>query len=845
MRNLILTTLALLAPLAAIASALSQTYNIPWHKIGPGGMSAGGAYAVSGTAGQLDAGNMNGGDFSLSGGFWASIGAQGGVPTNGVGFCSNRITGTLRFNNSNPAILSLLNPPGDEGMRLYYIYADSLPAGRDSTSGYQPTAPGASSDYAVTVDADCTNAAGITYVVTPQVALGADTNQLYQFHSKTSAPVVVGMAGPVLNFEDCLGVVQFNFVDSLGVPVSVGGGIINADGGYVHSSIPNGATQQRFYVRGGGDHSLSLTLNRGTNVYTDRQAHQVNTNLTVGCDEIVNVNIIIPSDVGVGQITGTVDMLREFEWRIPGLTSLGLPTYPDLTAMLAQYGPFGNERWTTVAGDNSTLPASGVFQLSNLEPSTADPASTGYAVQGQMAFRTNRTVESFWTPGLGWGSNPAVAVAPGATVNLSNIFQIDPGYMRGAIRLQGPAETPGHASMLRGIYHDGDEDANHDGIPDLLGNSRGVVRSLVEYDGVDRRATGAHYTAAHGYGWGDFDGNFEAPSSAFWGRYELALGGLQGERSIWRPSYFRLTLYETSPDDFYNNYTIAERSSHEIEVVPNQPVTNDLAYGFSEVLVRIYSPSASFTQPFLYFFGGLTGTNFLGQPADYRVDWGLANGAAYAAVANQAQIRVLLPEGTYTLKPFVTSGGENNRVALAPVDVTVRAGQRLDLGTCLRLDLTIPTHAASNQLSLAGSVLTGCNNNVVEISYQLNGAAPVTVCNNCGANPTFSFNVPITLGPNTLAVTARDDQGAVSSISGVIQLDETIRIASVAKSGSFLQINFASQAGRSYNVLSTSDLVSGPWTALQTGIAGNGATVQVTIPNAFGQPRRFFRIQSQ
>src|SRR5206468_2851195 len=131
--------------------------------------------------------------------------------------------------------------------------------------------------------------------------------------------------------------------------------------------------------------------------------------------------------------------------------------------------------------------------------------------------------------------------------------------------------------------------------------------------------------------------------------------------------------------------------------------------------------------------------------------------------------------------------------------------------------------------SLAGSVLTGCNNNVVEVSYQLNGAAPVTVCNNCGAGPTFSFNVPLAHGPNALAVTARDDQGAVSSISGVVQYDEPVRpilITSAVRSGNDLQLSFTSQSGHTYNVLSTSDLAIGTWSTLQTGVAGNGGIVQ-------------------
>jgi hypothetical protein len=46
---------------------------IPWHTVdGGGGTSTGGVYRVSGTIGQPDAsGPMTGGNFSLTGGFWA------------------------------------------------------------------------------------------------------------------------------------------------------------------------------------------------------------------------------------------------------------------------------------------------------------------------------------------------------------------------------------------------------------------------------------------------------------------------------------------------------------------------------------------------------------------------------------------------------------------------------------------------------------------------------------------------------------------------------------------------------------------------------------------------------
>ena len=53
----------------------AQQYSIDWYKIAGGsGTSTGGTYQVSGTVGQHDAGGpMNGGSYSLTGGFWALI----------------------------------------------------------------------------------------------------------------------------------------------------------------------------------------------------------------------------------------------------------------------------------------------------------------------------------------------------------------------------------------------------------------------------------------------------------------------------------------------------------------------------------------------------------------------------------------------------------------------------------------------------------------------------------------------------------------------------------------------------------------------------------------------------
>src|ERR1700730_2450304 len=72
--------LLLCGALALVAFPLlaGAQYSIDWYKVsGGGGTSTGGVYSVSGTIGQHDSGGpMTGGNFSLTGGFWALYAVQ-------------------------------------------------------------------------------------------------------------------------------------------------------------------------------------------------------------------------------------------------------------------------------------------------------------------------------------------------------------------------------------------------------------------------------------------------------------------------------------------------------------------------------------------------------------------------------------------------------------------------------------------------------------------------------------------------------------------------------------------------------------------------------------------------
>ena len=95
---------ALLVFLAITISVRAQSYSIDWYKIaGGGGTSTSGVYSVSGTIGQHDAGGpMTGGNYSLTGGFWAliSVVQTAGLPLLTITLNSQLSTVTVSWPNT-------------------------------------------------------------------------------------------------------------------------------------------------------------------------------------------------------------------------------------------------------------------------------------------------------------------------------------------------------------------------------------------------------------------------------------------------------------------------------------------------------------------------------------------------------------------------------------------------------------------------------------------------------------------------------------------------------------------------------------------------------------------------
>ncbi len=69
------TMFAILFVCGAAAGSIAAEFELSWYSMDAGGVmrSTGGAFELSGTIGQPDAGKMSGGDLQLNGGFWFEL----------------------------------------------------------------------------------------------------------------------------------------------------------------------------------------------------------------------------------------------------------------------------------------------------------------------------------------------------------------------------------------------------------------------------------------------------------------------------------------------------------------------------------------------------------------------------------------------------------------------------------------------------------------------------------------------------------------------------------------------------------------------------------------------------
>ncbi|MBI3867308.1 MAG: M4 family metallopeptidase [Verrucomicrobia bacterium] len=650
------------------------------------------------------------------------------------------------------------------------------PADRSAASDYLPALTRTEAAYDLAVDSD---GSGIAYLVTPRVSL-LEEHETYYFRSVLSPPVESFMPGPILNFSECLGVLTVRFVDAGGAAVIVDGGSLIANevepaGEMARvDTISAGSSERRIYLRGDSAVQLTVSVTRGTSTFVDRIQYSTITNVTVACDEMQTVDIVIPGQGDLAQVTGEVDVLREFELTVKGYEA---GDYPDNTSVIARYGPFNNVRYARVSGVHFTEPASGQFTLSNLLPTTLDAASPGYLVAAEMYFRTNEAIAFLRTPALGAGPNPGLSVQAGESLSLSNLFVIDPGYLRGHVLLQGPAESPGSDSLLRDVRFASDYDLDGDGLPDSLG-VYGIYYSSIMAVGTPEIALGAHFSTSDGYGYTGFKGMFNPATSAYEGQYEIPLGGLLGEAGIWKRQYVNVSAFSPPEAETqrYWAFSITDTAAPLIQINPGEVTPNDAAYCLSEVRIVFHSAEPFYNPSIRFSYGGFTNVDFQGNAASYSVyvDPVFGSPSSPATASTLGELRMYLPQGAYHLIPYITPADSTSAtVSGSPLDITVGCGETVTLDTCLQMTLEIPTCHRPNEVTLTGAVSTLCQNSVTEIRYELNGEAPVTVCQACGLNPSFSVPLILKLGINNVRVSAIDSQGGIASLQRQILPDTT------------------------------------------------------------------------
>lgn len=691
----------------------------------------------------------------------------------------NQIVGTLRLRTTNPAILDVLADAPGLGQGLSHVEFGATGVGVTPSLVHSCTSfPSSSSRDAASYDLTVeSSAAGIPYAVSMSPWLDR-SKEAYVIAGATSAPVEPDPAPDVvLDFEECLGMLDIRYVLDDGSPLPWDYGTITAG----RETSPGSATfetqayarelrpgnQEYLAVHGGASfrvHIRAFVL-LGSDPEVDRIGVPIDCDrdVSVDCDEMVPITCVFPTGPGgccgdpLGAIAGRIDVLGEDEHFVEG------PQQFDSTFVVAHDGPHGNWRRNCLRFE----PASGDFLLRNLLPSD----SPGWAVRAGLSLGSFDRFESFLPPQLGIGANPRVPVFSGVTTQLDDTFVIDPGSFIGDILLAGP--RPGaNGSLLQDLRRDVDGDA--DGIP----ASRELRLSRLTAHGVDAPAPGATRTAAGGFAEAGFAGGMDDRGRNFLGSYDLRVGGLLQEPSIWRAPTFRVHLGDatTTPPEAYHaqSFAVTDRRVPDTQVDPGGIILIDRRYCVSEVRLGYRSTTGLFHSPRLTGGGTLVGRDFERRTVDLELSNAASGTPIDAASASDRGLVVMtMPEGEWTVAPRVRSlspRGAESDTELPPLSFHVGCRQVIKLVSQLVPQMeTLPECTDQPSQPVSGSFRSQVD--VVRLQWWLNGGPPQDLCASCGVSPSFTFTAAWLPCENELTVEAEDADGHVASVTGYLTFD--------------------------------------------------------------------------
>lgn len=712
-------------------------------------------------------------------------------------FTPKEVDLNVSFDNADPSVTALMAASGGPGLLRVFFTAttDPVPPGgaRQAIKNYDAT----DAFTAPTVFSVDDTVGGLTY--SAQVLCELKSGQQYYF------PLVNGLStadpNPVWSIQNTGTIVNFNFVDGLGAPVQLDGGIIIAnDAGNTVTApsnlyLPSGSSSATFLARGGSNTVFVLYADLGG---TDPAVSKYSKKFTISdfevaplpADTVQHIDVVIDaaadtsgslsgrfdvtlSAVSPNELTTTDDGFFEIYAPTPSLND-GRPNFPILHTIFNSGDGYGNwEREKSFIGTNFTDEASGAFTSSNLLPSPP-PGQGFYSVFGETFLR--RTVSGddpgvhrlqfLRTPILGSGSNLEPQI-PSGNLDIGDTFVIKPGYLTGSLSLAGPEVVPGQPALLAHVLRSTDGDTTGDGIPDTDVTEWFNGSTLYAY-GVDEAAPGFSSTASGGESFVPLPGSFDPLTGDFTGSYDFALGGLNGDSAFWKTASVTLSLVNngSSADTYFNTFfTMIDRTPDATarrEIGPNVTAVSNVSHEFGEVSLRIRAVSGTIYEPQIH--------RVIDDPEQplnpYLVQNFSANGwpQAQADAATTATVRTLMPAGSWVITPRINPG-DQAAVDLLPIGITVPARGRLSIETGFRLVTTIPACLTGPSATITGSVVSAPIP-VSEISYSIDGGPPILVSNPNVADPTFSIDLSaLADGHHSITITATGPSGEESSLS--------------------------------------------------------------------------------
>lgn len=696
----------------------------------------------------------------------------GAQPSSSVVLEPNTIRGSVRFTNTNPEILALLD---SDPRRTAQVFATSTsPTGYSASTPRLATANLRGFDFEMSVEAAAGGPAGIQYRLEPKwirPLTSISYDRIYDFQPVTALvrPQSIQPDPTEVDVAECVGVLRFQWGndDTCATPVPVPSSRLDDKQWRVS------ATTHHYFVRGDTSGTSTLTYTVGNNSALNTRTHRRTVAWSAACDEVVTICTRIPDVAELGAVHGPWHVVGEESTRARMLDAAAGPddNFRRVNPPAADALPSNPATWWT---------------LPNLVPGD-------YTLRSWTWLRRGREFSLVRTPDF----RPLV-VSPGQTTSATMLVDgeeryplvMHPAFMHGSIRVADPyvLSQPGAGSSLEALFFEADFDSNGDGVPNF-------VEFFTDY--LDRRATSLHAEAnlpGFGQSFTSFPGRFDRSTGELSSSYEQVLASPYDLPARWRQVVLRLGFWSVGTYDFitrpgeydparfrYGHLNLTQRQNQIAVLGPGQTHRVDHEYCMNEVQLQYTSEGAPFYNPTATISGSYRGTDWRGQSADYSASgkaWGdpaaigipQAEAATYAE--NSGSVSFAVPQGTYTITPGATmvnaSGGVND-ATFQPMQVTLGCGQRLKLVPPLAVSVNPqPACAEGPDITVSGRVKSAPAT-VDRIWYRLNGGPEITLCDYCGLDPVYSFPVTLDACENTVEVYAYS-AGMPEPAKGLAQL---------------------------------------------------------------------------